>query len=86
MPDLDDDLHVTAEAIGADAARIQAIEQEKATLDANDPRMVELSAESERLAPAMVPKARLRATSRTKHTRRCRSGGPEPDLPGWLVG
>jgi hypothetical protein len=58
MPDLDDDLHVTAEAIGADAARIQAIEQEKATLDADDPRMVELSAESERLARAMVPKAK----------------------------
>jgi hypothetical protein len=58
MSDLDDDLHVTAEAIGADAARIEAIEQEKATLDADDPRMVELSAESERLARAMVPKAK----------------------------
>jgi hypothetical protein len=58
MSDLDDDLHVTAEAIGADAARIQAIEQEKSTLDAGDPRMVELSAESERLARAMVPKTR----------------------------
>ena len=58
MSDLDDDLHVTAEAIGADAARIQAIEQEKATLNADDPRMVELSVESERLAAAMVPKAK----------------------------
>jgi hypothetical protein len=59
MSDLDDDLHVTAEAIGADAARIQAIEQEKSTLDADDPRMVELSTESERLAREMVPKAKV---------------------------
>jgi hypothetical protein len=58
MSDLDDDLHVTADAIGADAARIQAIEQEKSTLGADDPRMLELSAESERLARAMVPKAK----------------------------
>jgi hypothetical protein len=58
MSDLDDDLHVTADAIGADATRIQAIEQEKLTLDADDPRMVELSAESERLARAMVPKTK----------------------------
>jgi hypothetical protein len=58
MSDLDDDLHVTAEAIGDDAARIKEIEQEKATLDADDPRMVELSEESERLARAMVPKAK----------------------------
>jgi hypothetical protein len=37
-------------AIGADAARIQAIEAETSTLDANGPRMVDLSAESARLA------------------------------------
>jgi hypothetical protein len=46
-------------AIGADAARIQAIEAEKSTLDADDPRMVELSAESARLAQKMVPEANV---------------------------
>jgi hypothetical protein len=58
MPDLNDDLHATAEDIEADAARIQAIEHEKTTLAADDPRTVELSAEGERLARAMVPKAK----------------------------
>ena len=58
MSDLDDDLHVTADAIGADAARLQAIEQEKSTLDADHPRTVKLSVESDRLARAMVPKTK----------------------------
>jgi hypothetical protein len=58
MPDLNDDLHATAEDIEADAARIQVIEREKATLAADDPRTVELSAEGERLARALVPKAK----------------------------
>ena len=56
MPDLDDDLHATAEDIAADAARIQAIEEEKSSLPADDPRMVALSAQSERLARRLVPK------------------------------
>jgi len=56
MSDLDDDLHATADAIGDDAARIQAIEAEKSTLDADDPPMVDLSAESARLAQKMVPR------------------------------
>ena len=59
MSDLDDDLHATADAIGADAARIQAIEAEKSTLDADDPRMVDLSAESARLAQKMVPETNV---------------------------
>jgi hypothetical protein len=31
------------------------VEQEKATLEADDPRMTELSAEAERLAQRLVP-------------------------------
>jgi hypothetical protein len=56
MPDLEGDLRATAEDIAADAAELKALEQEKGTLDAADPRLQELSAESERLAREIVPK------------------------------
>ena len=56
MPDLEDDLRAAADDIAADAARLAAIEQEKAGLDAEDPRLVALSAESNRLAMKLVPK------------------------------
>lgn len=56
MSDLERDLRATAEDIAADAARLQTIEEEKARLDPSDPRVVELSAESERLARRLVPK------------------------------
>jgi hypothetical protein len=56
MPNRDDDLRATADDIATDATRLAAIEEEKAGLEADDPRMVELSAESERLARRMVPK------------------------------
>jgi hypothetical protein len=56
MSDPEEDLRATAEAIADDAARLAAIEEEKAGLDADDPRMVELSVEGERLARAIVPK------------------------------
>ena len=56
MANRDDDLKATAEDIAADAGRLEAIESHKAELDADDPRMVELSAESEELARRIVPK------------------------------
>jgi hypothetical protein len=56
MPELEDDLHATAESIAADAKRLSAIEEKKAVLEADDPRMIELSAEGERLARGLVPK------------------------------
>lgn len=56
MSELDDDLRATAEDIAADAARLSRIEDQKAGLEADDPRMVELSAESEQLARRIVPK------------------------------
>ena len=56
---MDDDLRATADDIAADAARLAAIEEEKSGLDGNDPRMVELSAESARLAGQLVPKTQV---------------------------
>lgn len=54
--DLEGDLKATAEDIAADAAKIKAHEEEKADLDPEDPRVKELSVESERLARQLVPK------------------------------
>lgn len=56
MSDLERDLRATAEDVAADAARIQEIEEEKTRLDPSDPRVVELSAESERIAQRLLPK------------------------------
>jgi hypothetical protein len=56
VADLEGDLRATAEDIAADAAQIKAIEDEKATLDPEDPRVQELSTKSERLARQLVPK------------------------------
>ena len=56
MSELDNDLRATAEDIAADAAKLSQIEDEKAHLEADDPRMVGLSAESEQLARGLVPK------------------------------
>ena len=59
MADLDEDLHATAEDIATDATRLAEIEQEKADIPADDPRMVELSAAGEELARALVPKTQV---------------------------
>jgi hypothetical protein len=56
VPDLEGDLRATADDIAADAAQIKAIEDEKATLDPEDPRLQELSAKGEQLARRLVPK------------------------------
>ena len=56
MSDLDNDLRATAEDIAADAARLAAIEEEKARLGTDDPRLLELSAEGEEIARRLVPK------------------------------
>ena len=55
MADEDDDLKATVETIAADAERLTAVEREKATLEADDPRMADLSAEAERLAQRIHP-------------------------------
>jgi hypothetical protein len=56
MSELEDDLRATADSIAGDAERLAAIEVEKQSLEVDDPRMVELSAESERLAARLMPK------------------------------
>ena len=56
MSDLENDLRATAEDIAADAARLTEIENEKTRLGADDPRLVELSAESQAIARRLVPK------------------------------
>ncbi len=56
MSELEDDLRATADSIAGDAERLAAIEEEKQGLKVGDPRMVELSAKSDRLALKLVPK------------------------------
>jgi hypothetical protein len=56
VSDLDSDLRATAEDIAADAARLTEIENEKARLGTDDPRLVELSAEGEAIARRLLPK------------------------------
>jgi hypothetical protein len=51
-----DDIRATAQDLAADAHRIEEIELAKGHLDVDDPRMTDLSAESERIARRMVPK------------------------------
>lgn len=56
MSDVENDLRATAEDIAADAARLTVIEVEKARMSSRDPRLADLSAESERIARRLVPK------------------------------
>lgn len=56
MANVADDIRATADDLAADAHRLEEIEFAKGHLDVDDPRMVELSAESERIARRMVPK------------------------------
>jgi hypothetical protein len=48
--ELEQDVRVTSEHVSATARRINELEAEKRTLDADDPRVVGLSDEIERLA------------------------------------
>jgi hypothetical protein len=56
VSEIEGDIRATAEDLAEDAHRVLEIEQAKAHLEVDDPRMVELSAESERIARRMVPK------------------------------
>lgn len=56
MDPLEEDLRATAGSIEADADRLAAIEDEKKLLGAEDPRLLELSAEAELIAKRLVPK------------------------------
>jgi len=51
-----DDLRATSEDVAADAERLREIEERKQALPADDPELLELSAEAERIARGLVPK------------------------------
>jgi hypothetical protein len=62
MPEDDDrrdDLAATSESLEGDAERLLAIEREKQTLDAADPRVDVLSIEAERIAVQIQQKSRV---------------------------
>jgi hypothetical protein len=52
-----EDLRSTGASIRKDAEHVRALEEEKADLDAADPRVVELSEQVERLAGRLQAKA-----------------------------
>jgi hypothetical protein len=54
--DLRGDIQATAEDIAADSEALQGIETEKATLDTDDPRLLELSEEAKALARGIASK------------------------------
>ena len=56
MPELEDELRATTEDVAAEAADLQEIEEQKAQLRPDDPRMAQLSREAERIARRLVPK------------------------------
>ena len=57
MSDLQDDFRATAESIAQDAQIIERLEDEKTSLDANDPRASELSNQVEALAAQLHDKS-----------------------------
>ena len=56
MTDAGDDLRSTSEDVVADAVRLRQIEERKQALAPDDPELLELSAEAERIARGLVPK------------------------------
>lgn len=57
MTDAIDDLRATADDLAADATRLREIERQKATMAPDDPALVPLAAEAERLSHHMARKA-----------------------------
>ena len=56
VTDTGDDLRATSEDVVADAERLRTIEQRKQSLPSDDPELIELSLEAERIARGLVPK------------------------------
>ena len=56
MTDAGDDLRATSEDVAADAERLRRIEERKQALPSDDPELIALSAEAERIARGLVPK------------------------------
>ncbi len=59
MSDIDDDIKATAGAIVRDAAIITSIEDEKLTLDADDPRVADLSIAAEAVATRLLQESKV---------------------------
>jgi hypothetical protein len=57
MSDPRQDLRSTAESIRRDAERVKTLEDEKAALDPDDPRVAELSEQIERMTAGLEDKA-----------------------------
>ena len=57
MTDAMNDLRATADDLVADADRLREIESRKATMAPDDPALLELAAEAERLSRHMAAKA-----------------------------
>ena len=76
MPDdLESDIHATAEDVAADATALEAIESEKATVDAEDPRALELASKAEELARSIASKTVAERELVTE------AAGPQPGEP-----
>ncbi|MEA2548577.1 MAG: hypothetical protein QOE42_1175 [Chloroflexota bacterium] len=56
MSEQHEDLRATAESIAGDADRLAVIEEKKAALEDDDPKLVALSREALRIARDLVPK------------------------------
>jgi hypothetical protein len=56
VTDTGDDLRATSEDVVADAERLRRIEERKQALPSDDPELLELSDEAERIARGLVPK------------------------------
>lgn len=57
LTELESDLRATAESVSVDAQRLQALEDVKADLAADDPRLVRIAEHAKRLADEISAKA-----------------------------
>ena len=83
MPDeLQNDIQATAEDIAADSEALKDIETEKATIDPQDPRALELASRAEGLAHGIAAKATAERELVQEANGLSPSAGPEPDPAG----
>ena len=83
MPDdLQSDIRATAEDIAADSEVLKDIETEKATIDPQDPRALELASEAEGLAHVIATKATAERELVHEANGLGPSGGTEPEPAG----
>jgi len=70
-----EDLRATSEAIAADADRLVEIEKQKLGLEDDDPQLLVLSTEAERIVRALGPKAAAERELAEETVRDGRDGG-----------